>query len=69
MTNGESSYRRFLDGEERAIEELVLAYGDSLVRFAYCYVKDSAAAEDIMEDAFASFLAKRKRFKNSENLY
>ena len=45
-----------------------MLYGDSLVRFAYCYVKDSAIAEDIMEDAFASLFAKRKRFSCGENL-
>ena len=38
------------------------------MRYAYCYVKDSAIAEDIMEDAFASLLAKRKRFSCGENL-
>ena len=69
MTNrkGESSYRPFLK-EESTIENLVLAYGDLLVRFAYCYVKDSAVAEDIMEDAFALLLIKRKVFNSGENL-
>ena len=65
---GESSYRRFLEGDMNAVQELVEIYSDSLVRFAYCYVKDSAIAEDIMEDAFASLLAKRKRFQSGENL-
>ena len=65
---GESSYRRFLEGDMTAVSELVEIYGDSLVRFAYCYVKDSAIAEDIMEDAFASLLVKRKRFQSGENL-
>ena len=65
---GESSYRRFLAGDMTAIEDLVRTYGDALVRFAYCYVKDSAIAEDIMEDAFASLLAKRKLFQDGENL-
>ena len=70
MTNqkGESSYRRFLAGDMSAVLELVTLYGDALVRYAYCYVKDSAIAEDIMEDAFASLLAKRKRFSYGENL-
>lgn len=65
---GESSYRRFLEGDTSAVEELVLLYGDALVRFAYCYVKDSVIAEDIMEDAFASLLSRRKRFQSGENL-
>lgn len=67
-TNGESSYRRFLDGDKARIEELVVKYSDELVRYAYCYVKNSAAAEDIMEDAFASLLVKWKRFSERDNL-
>ncbi len=66
--NGESSYRRIVDGDVAALENLVKAYGDGLVRFAYCYVKDSATAEDIMEDSFAALLVKRKRFQDGENL-
>lgn len=69
MTNekGESSYRRF-NGEISKIENLVRIYGDSLVRFAYCFIKDSTIAEDIMEDAFASLLVKRKLFGSDDNI-
>ena len=68
INKGESSYRRFLSGDKGAVNDLVALYGDSLVRYAYCYVKDSAIAEDIMEDAFASLLVKRKQFSDGENL-
>jgi len=68
IEKGESSYRRFLSGDMEAVTELVALYGDSLVRYAYCYVKDSVIAEDIMEDAFASLLVKRKQFFDGENL-
>ncbi len=66
--HGESSYRRVLEGDKKALEALLGLYGDSLVRFAYCYVKDSAMAEDIMEEAFATLLVKKKRFSGEENL-
>ncbi len=62
------AYRRSLDGDTAALETLVKTYGDSLVRFAYCFVKDSATAEDIMEDAFASLLVKRRAFSCAEKL-
>ena len=65
---GESSYRRFLEGDMTAVSELVEIYGDSLVRFAYCYVKDSAIAEDIMEDAFALYIAKNLAFESKEQV-
>ena len=58
----------FLRGNDYGLEQLVRAYSDPLVRFAYCFVKDSAAAEDIMEDAFATLVFKRKRFHESDNL-
>lgn len=65
--NGVCSYRRFLQGDKTALESLVSEYGDALVRFAYCYVKDSAAAEDIMEDAFATLLVRRRHFSERDN--
>ena len=62
------SWRVFLEGDRQALESLVRAYSDGLVRFAYCYIEDSAAAEDIMEEAFAVLVCKRKRFDESDNL-
>lgn len=38
-------YAEFLDGDQRALEQLVTLHGDALTRFAYCIVKDDAAAE------------------------
>lgn len=60
--NGASSYRRFLEGEVGALEELVRQYSDSLVRFAYGYVGNSFAAEDIAEDTFAALIFRRRHF-------
>lgn len=61
-------WEAFLLGNEYGLECLVRAYGDSLVRFAYCFVKDSVAAEEMMEDAFAALVFKRKRFVQGDNL-
>ena len=66
--NGLQFYTRFLQGDRNAMEELVCLYGDRLVRFAYCFVKDSAVAEDITEDAFVALIIKRKRFSDCDNL-
>lgn len=60
--NGASSYHRFLNGDRGALEELVEEYSDDLVRFSYLFVRNAAAAEDIMEETFASLIAKRKLF-------
>ncbi|MBQ8295823.1 MAG: RNA polymerase sigma factor [Clostridia bacterium] len=64
---GDSSYRRFLQGDNTALEEIVRTYSDALIRFAYCYVKDSAIAEDMMEEAFAALLMKRRHFSSCEH--
>lgn len=61
---GESSYRRFLQGDREALEELIRTYSDALVRFAYSYVKDSAAAEDLAGDTVALLFMKGKRFSS-----
>ena len=66
--DGIRCYQRFLDGDNEALVLLVREYSDALIRFAYCYVKDSAAAEDIMEDAFAALIIKRRRFEDADNL-
>lgn len=55
-------YRQYIDGDNSALEQLVQDYGDGLVRFAYVFVRDSSAAEDIMEETFATLIVKRKRF-------
>ena len=65
---GVSSYHRFLKGDATATEELMRTYSDALVRFAYCYVKSSAVAEDIMEDAFVTLLLRRRHFSDCDNL-
>ena len=62
MDNGAILYAQYLNGDDSALEQLVKFYYDGLVRFAYCFVKDSAVSEDIVADAFATLIVKRKRF-------
>ena len=66
--NGASSYHRFLKGEKDALEELVNIYGDALVRFAYCFLGDPYAAEDVMEDTFAALIVRRKSLADGAKL-
>ena len=63
---GVSSCRRFPQGSWSALEELIRAYSDALVRFAYGYVQDSAAAEDVVEDVFAVMFVRGKRFADEQ---
>ena len=65
---GKSSYHRYLANNAQTLELLVHSYSDALVRYAYSYVGNAAAAEDIMEDAFATYLVKKVEFESKEQL-
>lgn len=54
--------------DNAALSRFVENYFDSLVRFAYCFVRDSAVAEDAVEDAFAVLVIKRKKFASEQAL-
>ena len=65
---GECSYRRFLRGDKAALENLVKAFSDSLVRYAYSLVKDPVIAEEVMEDCFAALFIKAPKLQSDEHL-
>lgn len=62
MDNGASSYRRYLNGEERAFDEIMEALFDNLVFFIDRYVHDTHAAEDIAIDAFSDLVVNKHRY-------
>ena len=62
MDNGASSYRRFLDGEESAFDDIIKAFKENLIFFIDRYVHDMAAAEDIAIDVFSELLVHRHRY-------
>ena len=53
MDMGASSYRLFLNGDEKAFEAIVKEYRDPLTLFINSYVHDIHTAEDIAIDVFA----------------
>ena len=61
MDNGASSYRRFLDGDESAFDEIMKEMFDNLVFFIDRYVHDVHAAEDIAIDTFSDLVVNRPR--------
>ncbi len=62
MDNGASSYRRFLDGDASAFDEIMKELFHSLVFFIDRYVHDIHAAEDIAIDVFADLGIHRHRY-------
>lgn len=71
MDNGAGSYRRFLNGDENAFDEIVVELFDKLVFFINRYVNDYHTAEDLAIDVFAYLIANKHRynFKTSLKTY
>ena len=65
---GASSYRRFLQGDQAALEELIRTYSDELVRYAFTYVRSADVAEELVSDVFAALFMKRKVLGREELL-
>lgn len=55
-------------GDERAFSQLYMLYYAPLCLYADRFVKDSAAAEDIVEEAFLKLWEQRRTFKTSDHL-
>ena len=68
MDNGASSYRRYLDGDESAFDDIVKELFDHLVFFINRYVQDVHAAEDIAIDAFTELIVHKNRYNFSVTL-
>ena len=62
MDNGASSYRRFLDGDDSAFDEIMEEVFYSLVFFINRYVRDVHAAEDIAIDVMSELIVHKKRY-------
>ena len=62
MDNGASSYRRFLDGDESAFDEIMKALFDNLVFFINRYVHDIHVSEDIAIDVFSDLVVNKHRY-------
>ena len=62
MDNGAGSYRRFLEGDESAFDDIMKELFRSLVFFIDSYVHDVHAAEDIAIDAFSDLIVHKHRY-------
>ena len=62
MDNGASSYRRFLDGQDEGIAEIVRTYKDGLILYLNGFVKNIYTAEELAEDTFFRLMVKKPSF-------
>ncbi len=67
MDNGASSYRRYLDGDDSGIVEIIKTYKDGLTLYINGYVNNIFIAEDLMEEVFFKLASKRPRFSGKSS--
>lgn len=65
---GEELYRRYLEGDKQAFDEIIRLYHDSLIYFLYGITKNYEDAEDSAIDAFAALLVNKHRFSFRSSL-
>ena len=62
MDNGASSYRRFLEGDENGIVEIIRDYKDGLILFLNGFTQNIGIAEELMEETFVMLVVKKPKF-------
>ena len=67
MENGESSYRRFLAGDDSAMTELIDEYADGLILYLNTIMCDLRASEEAAEDTFVKLVTKKPRFSGKSS--
>ncbi len=67
MDSGSSSYRRFLDGDEAGLIEIVCDYKDGLILYINSIVNDIHIAEELTEDTFVCLVVRRPADKGSSS--
>ena len=62
MDNGACSYRRFLDGDDEGVVEIVRDYKDGLILFLNRYVHNVHIAEELAEETFFRIIIRKPHF-------
>ena len=62
MDNGASSYRRFLEGDDDGIVQIIKDHKDGLMLYLNSFLLNIHLAEDLTEDTFVKLIARRPRF-------
>ena len=62
MDNGESSYRRFLAGDDEGLLEIICSYRAGLILYLNSFVQNIHTAEELTEDTFAELAVRCPKF-------
>ncbi len=67
MDNGESSYRRFLMGDDEGLHEIICDYQLGLTLYLNIYVQNIHTAEELVRDTFAELAIKCPKFSGKSS--
>ena len=67
MDHSEQAYRRYLDGDDGALAELIREHRNGLTVFLCAITGDESAAEEVMEDVFFRLAVKKPKFKGKSS--
>ncbi|MBR5271925.1 MAG: RNA polymerase sigma factor [Clostridia bacterium] len=62
MGDGAINYRRFLDGDDDGIVEIIREYKDGLILYLNGYVDNIWVAEELVEETFFRIVTKKPKF-------
>ena len=65
--DGESSYRRFLDGDDSGIIPIIRDYKDGLVIYINSFTLNTAISEELMEEVFVKLVIKKPSFRGESS--
>ncbi len=60
--NGAEYYRRFLEGDEEGLSEIVREYRDALIQYLQTVVFDYHAAEELAQETFFRLLVRKPKY-------
>ena len=55
-------YKKYLNGDNKAFEQLIIKYKNQIIFFISRYTKDISIAEDISQDVFVYILLNKKQY-------
>ena len=67
MENGENAYRRYLDGDDGGITEIIRLYKDGLIFYINGFVRDILTAEELAEETFFRLAVKKPKFSGKSS--
>lgn len=62
VDTGAEEYRRYLNGDDSGMAELIRIYKDGLILYLKGFTSDISTAEELMEDTFVKLAVKKPKF-------